>query len=1160
MNHCRMNCSHSLMAKTLLYSLHLLLACFLFARSHAQNIHKKITLSFNNIPLTEAFTQIRTESDVYMTFSPDLFANYKTGQVPRSEKTVSEWIAFLLKGLPFRYQYIAGNVIISPTPTETIKKDTIYYAVSGHLTDTAGTPIEGASITIADNRGGYITDSNGYFYLRRVLPGKNLLVNAIGYLPYRTTIHTNATLQIKLRPSAIKSLDTIAVSTGYQQIARDRATGSFAFMSQQQFNRNVLPNILDRLEGMMSSLQFIKNIPVASAANESVLSIRGRSTINSNPQPLVIIDNFPYEGNLDNLNPNDIESVTLLKDAAAASIWGAFSGNGVIVFTTKKGKYNQKPKISLITNYTLEAKPNLNYSPALSSADYIEVESFLFRNNYYDITTPYAFLSPAVEIMAQTRNGQISSLDSAKAMQRLTANNTRTDLNRYFYRHGFNQQYNLNLSGGTTTNNYYLSANFNKNLQSRVRNSIDRYTLFAANTFRTRNKKLDIYTGISLSQSNIRNNNDGGPQQWPYLQLTDANGKSNAIPQGYRQSYTDTAGGGFLLDWSLRPLDELRNSNYVTGVKEARLLINTRYYITPRLHISAQYQYNTGKNLGEDYYSLQTYETRNLINSYSQLDRNTGIVTRAIPLGGIMQASGEDHHSHNLRAMISWVYTFHHLHEVSTITGYDIRLIDINKSLYRKYGYDYNQRTEVPVNYIIRYPTYVTGMPLAIPQLYYQQTLANNYLSWYINSSYQYNNRYFATVSIRRDESNLFGANINDKGIPLWSAGTGWNINREKFYPWRSWMPLLKLRASIGYTGNVNTSLSAFTTTSRLTTTNRFGATISSFINPANKNLGWEKVQILNIGIDFSFLDKSITGSLELYRKNGSDLIGPTQADPTTGVSSYTGNFARTSTKGIDLSVTIAPPGKTITWSATLLMSYNKDKVTLYRKKQLAIVNYLNRSILNPIEDKPLYSLYSVTNFGLNNQGDPIGQLDGHPSTDYSTILESQNTANLKFHGSLNPVTFGSLVNTISWKQFTLSALLLYKGGFFFRKPGINYSTIQQGFSPGHPEYKNRWRKAGDELFTNVPSIIYPFSTSRDEVYNSSNLLVAKGDHIRLQDIKLSYAMPKRKMQLYLYINNIGIIWRANNAGIDPDYVPEGSLNNIYPAPRSYTAGILFNL
>src|SRR5882724_13534648 len=150
------------------------------------------------------------------------------------------------------------------------------------------------------------------------------------------------------------------------------------------FNRRVSVNVLDRLEGVTSGLLFNKNI--VSGLNQSSMSIRGRSTIFANPEPLVILDNFPYTGDVNNINPNDIETVTVLKDAAAAAIWGAFSGNGVIVLTSKKGKYNQPARVSFNSNITITSRPDLWYLPQMSSADYIEMEKFLFSNSFYDNT------------------------------------------------------------------------------------------------------------------------------------------------------------------------------------------------------------------------------------------------------------------------------------------------------------------------------------------------------------------------------------------------------------------------------------------------------------------------------------------------------------------------------------------------------------------------------------------------------------------------------------------------------------------------------------------------------------------------------------------------------------------------------------------------------
>lgn len=1149
--------------KTLLLLPLLLLAMHAPHLLRAQDIHQKITLAFSNIPLSNAFSQLQTASGISFTFSSSLLAPYTTGNIPRSEKTASEWVSLLLRNRPFTYQYISGNIIITPQqqqPPPQVKDTIIYYTVSGYIRDSMGLPVEGASVYSSDGRRGQVSDSNGYFNLTHISAGKSIQINAIGYLPWRGTVTGNARLAVQLQRIEIKPLDTVAVSTGYQQLNKDRTTGSFAVMDNQLVNRNILPNILDRLEGMMSSLQFIKNIPIASGANESTLSIRGRSTINSNPQPLIIMDNFPFDGDLSNINPNDIESVTLLKDAASANIWGAFSGNGVIVFTTKKGHYFQKPRVSLNTNYTISAKPNLYYTPALTSRDYIELETFAMNHDYYDLSNPMEVLSPAVEIMVKTRKGILNSLDSARDMQRLAATDTRTDLNQYFYRPAFNQQYSVGYSGGSPNNNYYFSAGFNKNLQELTRNSIDRYTLFAAHSFRTPKSRLEIYTSASLSHKLTWYNNDNNQTRWPYLQLANAEQKALSVPYGYGRMFTDTAGNGKLLDWNFRPLDQLNNANHTIRHNEARLNLQIRYQLFKQLLLSAGYQYTSSEELNQNYYSPAMYETRNLINTFSQINSATGTVSSPIPYGGIMQETEPVLHSQNIRLMAQWQPSLAHNHTLSSIAGYDIRIIDAATTSAVKYGYNDVLKTEASINYNISYPTYPYGALSTIPHISFQQKLNNNYLSWFINNNYAFQNRYFVSFSLRRDESNLFGVNINNKGIPLWAAGMGWLISKEKFFHGFTGIDVLKLRATMGYTGNVNTALSAFNTASRASTPNRFGSRPGTLSNPANPNLGWEKVKIVNLGIDVSLFHKKLQGSLEVYRKDGSDLIGPVGADPTTGITTYTGNAANTASKGIDITLSGTPINKKVKWDITVLFTYNQDKVTRYTSKQRSVSTFLSTGQLTPMEGRPLYALYSLPYLGLNEKGAPIGILNGVPTTEYSNLFNSFNLTNIKYHGPVNPTTISSIIQNITFRQFTLSLLLTFKGGYFYRRPGINYIATLADNSGGHPEYSERWEKPGDELFTRIPSLTYPFDQNREDLYKLADILVERGDHLRLQDIKLSWQPLHKKLQLYTYINNIGILWRANHSGIDPDHIPYGSNHIlIYPSAISFTAGINFN-
>jgi hypothetical protein len=195
---------------------------------------------------------------------------------------------------------------------------------------------------------------------------------------------------------------------------------------------------------------------------------------------------------------------------------------------------------------------------------------------------------------------------------------------------------------------------------------------------------------------------------------------------------------------------------------------------------------------------------------------------------------------------------------------------------------------------------------------------------------------------------------------------------------------------------------------------------------------------------------------------------------------------------------------------------------------------------------------------GLNPlTGDPQGALKDSVSSNYNAIYNSSDLANLKYVGPANPTYFGSLRNTFNWKQLELSFNITWKWGHYFRRNSINYYYLFNT-QVGHPDYEKRWQKPGDEKITNVPSMVYPANLARDNLYTYSDILVEKGDHIRLQDIQVSYslnksgykALPVQAIRIYLYANNIGIIWRANHYGIDPDYI------NSMPNPRSIAAGV----
>jgi TonB-linked SusC/RagA family outer membrane protein len=1040
--------------------------------------------------------------------------------------------------------------------------------IKGKILNEQGEPIPGATITIKGGNQQTSTNENGEFRLNGVDEIElNIIVTSINYEPEEVNWQGESELNVKLKQH-ISELNKVQVlSTGYQKISKDKTPGSFVKIDNELLNRRVSTNVIDRLEGITSGLLFNKN--VNPGLNQTNMSIRGRSTIYANANPLIVVDNFPYTGDINNINPNDVESITVLKDADAASIWGAYAGNGVIVITTKKGRYNQPLKLSLNSNVTIGEKPDLYFKPVLNSSDFIDVEKYLFANGFYNFKESNLLrpaLSPVVEILIKERDSLISPDQAEQQLNILRRQDTRKDLEKYFYRTSANQQYSVNASGGSANNNYYLSLGYDKNLDNLVRNGYNRLTLTANNSFSWLKKKLELNTGIIYTEGRTQNNNPGTLNPpYPYLDLVDDYGNALTVPADIRQAFKDTAGNAYhldLLDWNYRPYDELRNSNNSSRTTDYRINGDLKYAILKGLNAAVLYQYNKGFIEQENYNSQQTYFTRNLINQFSEIDTARQLI-RHIPLGSIVDQNTVQYETHNLRTQLNYNtgwYNRNHTryHQITALAGAEVRGTKTYYESLRTYGYNQNLPNLYPVDYENPYPLYQA--PAATKKIEYKnssRTQTDNFVSYYLNAKYIFQRRYILSASIRKDESNLFGVKTNQKGVPLWSVGASWELNQEKFYT-IGWLPFLKLRVTNGYKGNVDRTVSAFTTAS-IDDPNLYNVYSTSIDNPPNPSLRWEKNHMINYGVDFATRNSIIEGSLEYYTRKGIDLIGNSPLDPTTGVTQFRGNTADMKGKGADIMLRSKNINKRFKWVSTLLFSYTTDKVTDYKVQESSVWVYCDPRFMSPMKGKPLYSIFSLKWMGLDpNTGDPRGYINKEISTQYGDIINSSNLSDLIYRGPANPVYFGSLRNNFSYKQVELSFNITWKMGYYFRKPSINYFNLFYGPDQGHTDYEKRWQKPGDENYTSVPSMTFNESANRSSFYAYSDVLIEKGDHIRLQDIQLSYQLykndirwlPVNQFKIYVYANNLGILWKANHAGVDPDYI-SGAI-----PPRTFAAGL----
>ncbi|MBS1598435.1 MAG: SusC/RagA family TonB-linked outer membrane protein [Bacteroidetes bacterium] len=1152
-----------------------------------------ISLSLHNVPMERLFDEVKKQSEYDFWYESDLLKLAKKINIDIKNASITEVLELSFKDQPFTYSIIEKTIVIRKKAEQqkalTNADSTGIMDVSGRVVDENGNALEGISVTVKGTGNGTSTDKNGEFILRNISSQSHIVFTSVNMETSELRLDGRHQLSIKLRPkSASLSGVEVQVNTGYQSLPKERSTGAFEFISNKQLNQRVGSDILSRLDGVTTGI-FIdrrNNSPSQNTINANNITIRGLSTLTETiKSPLVILNNFPYEGDINNINPNDVENITILKDAAAASIWGARAGNGVIVITTKQGRYNRPTSISFNANVNIIEQPRLFYYPQMSSEEYIQTEKFLFDNGYYDatLTDPaYPAVTPVVEILNKLRDGEMTSSEADIAIGALKNSDVRNDFNKYIYRKSVNQQYAVNVTGGTDKIKYAFSGGFDKNPSVLKGNDMQRVTFRTENSFAiVKNLELTLtgaYTNTIAKNNSLGDIGSAGYNYksnyrtynlYPYAQFADANGNPLTIEKDYRDGFTDTAGAGILQDWKYRPLDELNNADNTLKSQDLLLNFQMKYKISGSLGVLVRYQFEETNDETRSLKGLQTYYARNLINLFTQTDGTS--IFYPLPVGGILDLTNQKMVAQAGNIQIDFSHRWKDKHELFAIAGTEIRDKVTSSAVARYYGYDPNTLLTSDVDLYNYYPQYdgldygsATISSFAGSQVGLQH-LTNRFVSFFANAAYTYGNRYTLSLSARKDATNLFGVNTNDRWKPFWSAGAAWNIFRESFYNIKA-ISSLRLRATYGYQGNVNNSITPLTviTYYGVTSLNQPYALING---PANPNLTWERIGTFNIGIDFGALKNRLNGSIEWYQKTSSNLILSKRTDPTVGFNYIAANSADLSGKGVELTLNSSNLTGKFKWNTVLLFNYASYKVTKYllddqNRSSQGFVNSAGLSILSLVGRNP-YGIFSYPSAGLDPAtGDPRGYLGKTISKDYYSILQqSVDTANLIYSGPGTPPYFGYLNNSFSYNGFSLVVSLSYRFGYYFKKNTINYYSLYES-GVTNPDFKYRWQKPGDEKTTTVPSMVYPLNDPfRDNFYSGTTANVLRADNVRLDYIRLSYDFPKsmfgkipvQNLQLYVYANNLGIIWRANNQKLDPD---NGIANPVYPSLRSVAFGL----
>ncbi|QVY65970.1 SusC/RagA family TonB-linked outer membrane protein [Polaribacter sp. Q13] len=1050
-------------------------------------------------------------------------------------------------------------------------------AIIGNETNTKGV-IQGTML-------GTTTDFDGGFSLKIGADIKFILVSYIGYETEKIDVSNVTTnLSVVLKETA-ERLDEV-VLTGYQKIEKRKITSSYTKVEMTDITQAGVASVDQMLVGQLSgvSIQPISGAPGA----PSKISIRGAATLNGSSDPLWVLDGIPLEGNdipqdfrdkdnIDNLqsypiaglNPEDIESITVLKDASATSIYGARAANGVIVITSKNGKKGAM-RINVNANVFVTQKPDFSKLNLMNSAQKVDFELLLASRSDLKYQQDRGEVARILNSYGEYNNfrdngfGSISN-DAQNDINNLK--NTNTNWGDELYEMAINQQYGVSLSGGSENNDYYFSTGIFDEKGTTKGTGQKRFNITLKDNFNV-NKKLKVGVALFGSQTTTSSYITGAdaytnPSNYsrnanPYLKIKDADGNYMYDPDLVERSDLN-------LDYNI--LEERENTNYELVSSSLKAIFDVGYKVNKDIHFTTQLGLQldfdkTEKYSAEDSYYTRKYEQR------SEYASSTG-TSYYMPKGGIIQNWNADVFQYNWKTTANYNTSFNDVHELDVMLGTEFRRNKRTQIHTKGFGYNANTLTSVAI----------TDERSLTNSLFdpYQKTLSENaYASFFGTASYTYDKKYTAFTSLRYDGSNLFGVNPKYRYLPIWSFAGSWNVYKEDFMYNVDFVTDLKLRASYGVQGNIDKSTSPFVVGEYYTESILPGVSEETIraLNAPNGNLRWEKTVSSNVGLDVGLLNNKIYISGDYYARKSTDLIGLRSVPLESGYNFINTNWATVSNKGFELAINttnINTPN--FKWTSGLNISHNKSIVDNIEIREEDFKPSLKGYSVNAI--------FAIKTAGLDSNGLPLFWKDGkkvsavdfynlEAGTNGSQLTREEHRNLYSYVGDGTPKFSGGFRNSFKYKQFDLRVLTNFNikqtvkaapsYNLALAQPGNNYNTdILKAGTGNYPALIGATSPGFDT------DLVYTWFNSSDDgqTYNDLDIWVKDISYIRVSSIKLSYAIPIKKLEK-LKISSLNFNLEGRNLfviGTDYDgfFDPE-TYGSLYaqPIPRIISAG--FNL
>lgn len=998
--------------------------------------------------------------------------------------------------------------------------------LTGVVTDkNDGQPLPGVSIMIRGTQSGTSTDALGKYRLE-VRNTDVLVFSFVGMRPQTIHVGDRRTLDVALENDA-QNLDEVIV-TGYGVTRRKAFTGAATTVGAENIAQKTDANPIKALEGTVPGVQL--NVASGQPGAPATIFIRGRNSLNSGTQPLYVIDGVPVTASamgmrssedqslspLSTLSPSDIESMTVLKDATATSIYGARAANGVIVITTKKGKAG-KLQANLTAKWGMEIKPAIpgRYKP-LNAKKYTELLTEGMLNDY-DIDGDYGYTALYNEYFfggyfPYTQEGMTDMLYAYLDYDGKTKTNWLDEVTRT----GFVQEYNLDLQGGggtETAPKFYISFNYFDNEAFVIGKDLERYS-GRINFAQSPSRWVDYGMTLNLSYTKTNMGAGGGYfsdpitqayQQSPLLPVKDENGEWNFNTlNGYNPVAQRSAHG----DKSIGRQYRAMFSPYLTLRFRDDLMFTSR--------------------VGVDYYDLKEF----------------GFWSFLQPQGADMRGMGEQGTTE--RTLLSVTNTLNYLksfgdHNLNLMIGQEAQKTKDNSSYLAASNYPLMNKNQVA--------------NAAVPSSAATSKDAVALASFFMNGQYDYKNKYYFSLSARADGSSRFGK--DDRWAGFWSLGARYRISEEEFMEsTKNWLTGLTLRTSYGTSGNQEVGDSWYASRDLF----GFGYNYNGLPGSAHEQLGnnklkWEQTNKFNVGLDISFFDR-LTLEVDYYYHRTKDMVFMVPVSRTTGLLTVPKNIGKLENQGIEftLSAKILQLSD-FSWDLTWVGSHNKNKIV-----RLSTDNPIEGSITIVEKGRDIYTFKMKKYAGVDPEtGDALWYLgeSGNETT------KNYNLAGKRYVGAASPKFLGSFLSRMNFKGFDFSFQLNYSfGGKIY---GDNLSYDEQVGGSGFDNttnyvYDNRWRKPGDK--TDVPRFVFMNGSSAN---NASTRFLMNGRYLKIRSVSLGYTLPKdivsrawlASARIFMTADNLYTFCAKNFRGFDPAGIGANGVQwwN-YPTPRNIMFGV----